>query len=462
MFLNLDLKEPNLLALRDDKGQNMTFGDLVSTIKESKNRLKDRSLIIVLASNEVAVVSFVLTCLENGWIPLLLNKDLDLDLLQTYITTYQPNAIFCGNDFDDSIITFNSRETWQDCKILKIHDVIHPLFEQLSFLLPTSGSTGSPKLVRHSLNNLSFSAQNVAQFFDLNNNDIALAVLPMYYTMGFSVITSHLQAGACVYLTQLPLTERAFWDILKNEGITVLTGVPYTFEVLFKMRFERVKIPSLRIITQGGGKLSDLLWDALTSYASKNQIQFIPTYGQTEGSARMSFLKSDATNIKKGSIGKPIPGGSMLLWDDTGTEITENNKAGELIYKGGNVTLGYAESLDDLKKPDERMGVLPTGDIAIRDEDGFYFIVGRKKRFLKIFGLRISLDEVELLIKNQFEVDCFAQGSDNQLEIYMVDENKLAEVKQWLAEKLNLFHQAIEMKYIQEIPRNSSGKVIFR
>jgi len=462
MFLDLDLKEANALALRDDKGQNISFGNLVSTIKESKNLFDDRSLILVLASNEAQVVTFVLSCLEHGWIPLLLNKDLDKELLQSYITTYQPNAIFCSNDFDETIISYASKESWYDNKILRLHGLVHPVYEQLSFLLPTSGSTGSPKLVRHSLNNLTFSAQKVAQFFNLNANDVALGVLPMYYTMGFSVITSHLQAGACVFLTQLALTDRGFWDILKNEGITVLTGVPYTFEVLFKMRFERVKIPSLRIVTQGGGKLSDLLWDALTTYAEKNQLQFIPTYGQTEGTARMSFLSSDEVSNKKGSIGRPIPNATMLLWDEDGNEIIENNKAGELIYRGGNVTLGYAESLEDLKKTDERNGVLPTGDIAVRDEDGYYFIVGRKKRFLKIYGLRISLDEVELLIKNQFKVDCYTQGTDNQLEVFVVNENMLAEVKQWLAEKLNLFHQALEVKYIQEIPRNASGKVIFK
>lgn len=461
MFLDLDLKEANAIALRDDKGHSVTYESLVSTIKLSKNLLNKRSIVLILASNDAHVVSFVLTCLENGWVPLLLNKDLDLDLLQTYIKTYQPNAIFCNKEFDLSSLSVEAEITWQECKILILHKIQHTIFEALSFLLPTSGSTGSPKLVRHSLKNLEFSAEKVAQFFELNHQDVALAVLPMYYTMGFSVITSHLKAGACVYLTQLALTERGFWDILKNQNITVLTGVPYTFEVLFKMRFERVKIPSLRIITQGGGKLSDLLWDALVSYAENNQLKFIPTYGQTEGSARMSYLDSEFVKAKKGSIGRPIPEAFMQLWDENGVEITENNTAGELFYLGDNVTLGYAENLGDLNKGDERCGILPTGDIALRDEDGFYFIVGRKKRFLKIYGLRISLDEIELLIKNQFSVDCFAQGSDSLLEIYVIDESIITEVKQWLSDKLNLFHQAIEVKYIQEIPRNASGKVIF-
>ena len=228
------------------------------------------------------------------------------------------------------------------------------------------------------------------------------------------------------------------------------------------MRFERVKIPSLRIVTQGGGKLSDILWDKLVSYAVSNNVQFIPTYGQTEGSARMSYLDSHYTLSKKGSIGKAIPNGTFEVWDSQGNPIPQTEAEGELIYKGGNVTMGYAENLSDLIKGDERQGVLHTGDIVRRDVDGFYYIVGRSKRFLKIFGLRISLDEVELLLKNNFELDCYCSGTDEMLIVYINRENVLSDVKSWLSQKLNLFHQAIEVKYIPEIPRNDTGKVIFK
>lgn len=460
MIFEIDKKPTDSIAIQDDGGNILHYGDFVNIVTQSKGLLLDRSLVFVLAENTVDVLSFIIVCLEHKWIPLVLNKDLDAHLLQNYVEIYKPQVIFTPPNCSLEI-QVNKIEPWGQCQINFISDNKTYFHPHLSFLLPTSGSTGSPKLVRHSYENLTFSAKSVGEFFKLNSQDKALGILPIYYTMGFSVVTSHLQAGASVFLSKYSLTEKGFWDILKNEGITVLTGVPYTFEVLFKMRFERVKIPSLRIVTQGGGKLSDSLWDLLTTYATNNSIEFIPTYGQTEGSARMSYLTSNQVIERKGSIGKAIPGGFFEIWSEEGKLILDQVAEGELIYRGPNVTLGYAENLNDLEKSDERNGVLQTGDIVRRDEDGFYYIVGRKKRFLKIFGLRISLDEVELIIKNKYFIDCYAKGDDNQLEIYITDSTLQEEVKQWLSRKINIFHQNIDIKYIEDIPRNASGKVIF-
>ena len=462
MIFDLELKPATSIALKDDSGHSITYGDLVETVTSNKTILQKRNLVFVLAENTVSVVSFLITCFEKKLIPLVLNKDLDCSLLLNYIYTYKPNAIFSPSELvlDDSL-DVKRVISWDDYKIQILSTVDISVWEQLSFLLPTSGSTGSPKLVRHSYENIQFSAQSVAQFFEINSNDNGLGILPIYYTMGFSVITSHLYAGACIRLTQYSLTERGFWDILKNEGITILTGVPYTFEVLYKMRFDRVKIPSLRILTQGGGKLSDVMWDSLVQYAVTNQIKFVPTYGQTEGTARMSFLDSSKVIEKKGSIGKPIPGGTFEVWNDAGEAISTNPASGELVYKGKNVTMGYAESIEDLNLGDLRGGILRTGDIVQRDSEGYYFIIGRQKRFLKIFGLRISLDEVELLVKNNFSVDCYTSGNDEILLVYITNEAIRVEVKEWLANKIGLFHQAIDIQFIENIPRSSSGKVIF-
>lgn len=141
-------------------------------------------------------------------------------------------------------------------------------------------------------------------------------------------------------------------------------------------------------------------------------------------------------------------------------EIEEIAASGELVYIGPNVTLGYATKLSDLAHGDDFKSVLKTGDIVQRDKDGFYFIIGRKSRFLKIYGFRVSLDEVEHLIKNNFLVDCYASGNDSLLSVYVDDYSVLSEIKHWLVKKTNLFHQAIEVNYIPEIPRNLSGKVI--
>jgi len=458
MKFNLDRADPLTIAFIDDNSNVLSYGQLVSLIKENASLLPKRSLVFILGTNSTAVASFFCACIENGWVPLLLNADIDKSLLNSYLGKYQPNAIFTSNNTDlgEEIIWIMN-----DYKLCVYNSSPIPLYEELSLLLPTSGSTGSPKLVRHSYENLAFSANSVSQFYNLSSEDVGLALLPIYYTMGLSIITSHLQVGAKVVLTNYPLTDRNFWNLLKEQQITVLTGVPYTFEVLFKMRFERVSLPSLRIITQGGGKLSENLWNALLAYAESKKVEFIPTYGQTEGTARMAFLEPTKVSIKPGSIGKAIPGGSFEVWDENETLTTSTEKSGELVYKGGNVTLGYAQNQSDLILGDLRHGTLKTGDIVKQDAEGYIFIVGRLKRFLKIYGLRISLDEVELLIKNKFEIDCYAAGDDHSLKIYVEDRSLISEIKTWLSITINLFHQAIEVLHIDKIERNSAGKIIF-
>ena len=463
MIFNIDLRHSESIAFKDDNGLVLTYEELAEIIQSSHGMLSERGLVFILAHNDVPTATFLLSCLEKGWVPLLLNSNIDELLLDEYILKYKPNAIFsCNVEKYSWSLECLQEKKWFEYTIFILNQENHELNTNLSLLLPTSGSTGSPKLVRHSYENLRISAESVSDFFNFTPNDIGLATLPIYYTMGLSVMNSLLAAGSQVRLSNYSITDREFWNVLKSEDISVFTGVPYSFDVLFKMRFERIKIPSLRIISQGGGKLSDAVWEKLVIYAEENNLQFIPTYGQTEGTARMSFLDSKYTNTKKGSIGKAIPNGSFEIWDELDRPIEEMVATGELIYKGGNVTLGYAEDLNDLKKGDERFGILRTGDIVRRDVDGFYYILGRSKRFLKIFGLRISLDEVEFLVKNNFQIDCYCTGSDQLLEIYVNREDLLEEIKSWLVKKINLFHNVVQVNYIDEIPRNNVGKVIFK
>ena len=458
MIYNLDRANSDNIAFVDDANHSLTYGELVDFVRATENLLEKRSLVFILGDNTTAVAAFFCSCIENEWVPLMLSNDIDESLLRVYLEKYKPQAIFASEkQTSESEILLE----FADYKLYYYNNDKIELFDQLSLLLPTSGSTGSPKVVRHSYQNLSFSAKSVSQFYNLSSEDVGLALLPIYYTMGLSIITSHLQVGAKVVLTNYSLTDRNFWSLLKEKGITVLTGVPYTFEVLFKMRFERVVLPKLRIITQGGGKLSDNLWNSLVSYAENKNIQFIATYGQTEGTARMAYLDSAYASVKRGSIGKAIPGGSFEVWDQNEIPIISANQTGELVFKGDNVTLGYAENISDLSLGNLRHGTLKTGDVVTRDEEGFIFIVGRMKRFLKIYGLRISLDETELLVKNKFDVDCFAAGNDTIMKVYVTDEKLLAEIKTWLSDTMNLFHQAIEVLYIEKIERNSSGKIIF-
>ena len=460
-FLGLNQVEPQKIALTDDQEVQVTYGALLDFASSFQSKIASRNLVFHFSENSVASVSFYIACMQAKVVPLLLSAQTDLVLIKQLIDEYQPNYLIIPerikSNFEGTTIL-----TFHDYHLLKCNqNVNHELFEDLALLLPTSGSTGSPKLVRHSYLNIESSATNVASFFQIEASDKAFAFLPMYYTMGLSVIHSYLKAGASIILIKSSMTDAKFWSTLKASEPTSITGVPYSFEILKKMRFFRMKLPSLKVLTQGGGKLSTELYEDCVQFAHANNIQFIPTYGQTEGTARMAYLPPDFSSIKKGSIGKAIPNGTLSIIDQNGVETFEGEATGEMVYRGQNVTLGYANTLTDLTLGDERKGVLQTGDIVKRDLDGFYFIIGRKSRFLKLYGIRVALDEVEQLIQNQFNVECACGGDDQKMKIIITDPNFVQQVSEFISEKTGLFHQAFEVLYMSQIPRNETGKVIF-
>ena len=177
----------------------------------------------------------------------------------------------------------------------------------------------------------------------------------------------------------------------------------------------------------------------------------------------MAYLPYEKALEKYGSMGKAIPGGKFILGDVNGNPITEPNVVGELIYEGANVTLGYAEERADLAKGDERGGRLETGDMAQMDEDGYFFIVGRKKRFLKLYGNRINLDEIERMIKAEFsEIDVVAGGNDDLMTIYITDREHKEAVANLVSERTRINKKAIAVQFIDEVPRNEAGKVLYK
>ena len=230
--------------------------------------------------------------------------------------------------------------------------------------------------------------------------------------------------------------------------------------MLKKLRFERMNLPSLKYITQAGGKLSTKLCSEFADICSKKGIEFYVMYGQTEATARMSYLPPEYSIKKLGSMGITIPGGEFSLIDGNGNTIEDPNREGELVYKGRNVSMGYAECIEDLTKGDENNGVLVTGDMAKRDRDGYYYIVGRKRRFIKLFGNRVNLDETERLLKNIIP-DCACSGKDDEMMIYITDNNRVKEIKSYISQRISINPKAFAVKFISEIPKNSSGKTIY-
>lgn len=457
MFLDLDKKPKDKVAVIDDSERSITYGDICEFSNKFAGYLPKRALIFILSENKIGSLLGYTSSLNNNIVPLILSAKTEEGLYTNLRDMYQPEYLWVPDDMVKSLgydVVFSD---W-DYSLVKTGFAPVPMYEDLSLLLPTSGSTGSPKLVRHCYRNIEANSENVKNLFQLTPDEKAMAILPMHYTMGLSVITSHLKAGATLLLSGRSLLDKGFWSMLKEA--TSFTGVPYSYDLLMKMRFTRMDLPNLKIITQGGGKLTPEMFNTLAQYAQDKGKKFIPTYGQSECTARMAYLPDGLALTKTCSIGIAEPGGQLSIIDNDGNETFEGDAIGEMVYRGENVTLGYAYCVEDLMKGDENFGVMHTGDLAHRDSDGCYFIVGRLKRFLKIFGLRIGLDEVENLIKSEYKIDCYCKGNDEILIVLVTDSKMVDVLPAFIEEKTHLYHKNIEVQVVDAILRNEAGKVI--
>lgn len=460
MFLNLDKCNQTKIAVKDDSGYALTYGDVCDLIQAFATLNLPRSIVFCLCENCAGSLIGYMAFENNKQVPLLLSAGLDEGLRCNLESVYTPGYYWVPERMERAI---NGEKIYSACGyvLIKTNYSPYPLNDNLSLLLTTSGSTGSPKLVRHKYGNLEANAINVAKVFEWRpDEEVGICDLPMNYTMGLNVINSHLVVGATVLMVKANLMDPDFWEFIKVNGGTSFCGVPFSYEVMRRVGFDRMDLPKLYTLAEGGGKLTDRMFKWIATYAKENGKRFCATFGTSETSARMAFLDPERSLEKIGSMGKAIPGGELFLLDEVKNE--DGSVTGELGYRGPNVTMGYALNRDDLMKGDEFCGEYHTGDIARRDAEGFYFIIGRKGRFLKLFGLRVSLDETERILKTQYQsADFVCTGDDKRMNIFVTDEHLKDEIIPFISGKTKLHNSAFRVITIAEIPRNDYGKVKF-
>ncbi|MCL2508544.1 MAG: AMP-binding protein [Oscillospiraceae bacterium] len=464
MFLDIDKKPAAAIAAIDDSGERVTYGELAGAACYVSGLLPPRELVFCLCENRAGALAGYIALYQNKDVPLLLDAAADKELLRLLMELYGPSYLWLPERMAGEF-PVEAVGSYKGFVLAKTPYNAPKMHDGLSFLLSTSGSTGTPKLVRHRYGNLEANARAVAGIFGWDARERGICHLPIQYTMGLNVINSHLYAGAAVLLTKSSLTSSAFWDFISEQKGTNFTGVPYSYEILFKLRFMKRELPYLRTLASGGGKLPEDRFAALAEYAAGTGRRFFSTFGTTETSARMAFLPPEMAMLKVGSIGRAIPGGELWLLDDSGSVIGNTEAEGELCCSGPNVTMGYANSRGDLSRGDELNGVYHTGDIARRDRDGCYYIIGRRQRFLKLFGHRVSLEQCEMLIGAEFASDCACIGSDpcagsgERMKIFLTDQSIAEQVRAFLSEKTGLPRSVFSVSALDEIPRNQSGKI---
>jgi long-chain acyl-CoA synthetase len=422
----------------------VTGKDLVHRADKAVVHLPIRTLFALRFSTNLSSVLVYLGALRNGHVPFLISPDMPSDMLGPLCKRFAISHIFDG-------------ASWSTAGAVETPiPVLHP---SLGLLMSTSGSTGSPKLVRLSLENLAANADSICRYLSLVESDTAITSLPLSYSYGLSVLNSHIGAGAAIVLSDTAVTTTAFWDLMRAKGITGLAGVPTTWRMLRRMRFERMSLPALRYMTQAGGRLDpeEVIW--LGNLAQQTGRRAFIMYGQTEATARIAYLPPDLILNKPGSIGKAIPGGELYLIAADGTPEIVPEVEGQLVYRGPNVMLGYAESVQDLAEEGFAKSLL-TGDLARQDADGYFWITGRIKRFIKLFGNRFNLDEIEQYIRVK-GFDVGVVGRDDMLMVGVIADLESATVlRQDIAKYYRIHPSAIQVYSLSALPRNSSGKLL--
>lgn len=453
----------NNIAIVEENSNSVTYAELSKLCDDFLQHIPSRSLVFNLSSNCLGALLGYVACVQGKNVTLMLDDHIDKELLSHFILTYKPDYLWVPNNKNSE---FGGRIVFSECEYSLIktsYDHEYPLYDELALLLTTSGSTGSPKFVRQSYKNLEANTRAIAKYLHLDASERPITTLPMNYTYGLSIINSHLMVGATILLTDKTLMQRDFWNFMSDQHATSFGGVPYTYEMLNRLMFFRRRLPDLRTMTQAGGKLLPELHQKFAEYAEKEGKKFVVMYGQAEATARMAYLPPEMSLKKCGSMGIAIPGGKFELHDENNQVITDTETVGELVYYGDNVTLGYALSGEDLAKPDERHGVLYTGDMAKFDKDGYFYVVGRKKRFLKIFGNRVGLDETERLIKSKYSnVECACSGKDDALYVFVNNSDLCSDIKKYLVEKTKLNPVAFHVQFLEQIPKNEVGKTMYK
>jgi long-chain acyl-CoA synthetase len=461
---NLKYYFNNIALIDTTNNKSYTYGGLNSAAENAAENLNlsNKGLIFLFTQNNYNSVVLYLAALKSGNAVLLLDEKLNDEIRINLINKYSPEFLITSSSIKP--INYNLKSNILDLNIYKINDLSQSkIFPDLAVLLSTSGTTGSPKLVRLTYKNIQSNSNSITEYLKIGSSERPITTLPISYSYGFSIINSHLLKGATIILTDKTVYFRDFWNLFNDYKCTSFAGVPYTYTMLKRINFYKINLPTLKTMTQAGGKLSEEFIRYFQQYASDRGINFYVMYGQTEAAPRISYVPPEKLKDKIGSIGISIPDGELKIVNE-GKDINTPNVNGEIVYKGENVMLGYAETRYDLKKGDELNGVLFTGDLGYKDADGFFYLTGRMKRFIKLFGLRINLDEVQKMIENHFRISTVCTGKDELLKILIqTDDHRIeVNVKNKVLTLYKLNFKSVVVKSTNHIPTANTGKYDYK
>jgi len=391
--------------------------NLASWIEEEVGRKKN---IILISVNNLFFITSYLAIIKSGNICIPLDPSIEKENFAYIKELTNPDLIFTTKDIEHRLVLQSNKCIFPDTVYKHQPKGKKPIDkdfnkENCAEIIFTSGSTGKPKGVMISHKNLIANTESIVEYLNLSQDDRMLVVLPFYYCYGLSLFHTHLRVGGSVALNNSFIFLGSIINDLKVYKCTGFAGVPSHFQILLRKSdsFKKTVFTDLKYVTQAGGKLATIFIDEFRE--SFPEVKFIVMYGQTEATARLSYLPPDLYEKKKGSMGKGIPGVELIVINEKGKKV-KPGETGEVIAHGDNIMIGYFADEEGTRNA-LRNGWLYTGDLGTVDKDGYIYLTARKKEIIKVRGKRISPKEIEAVILEITEViDCSVEGIDDEIE----------------------------------------------
>ena len=404
--------------------KDYSYSNIYSFKLKFEKNFKNKSVVLLISSNTIfSILSYVSLISSNrDIIIILLDESIKLEFIKKTIQKYKPNYVLTNKKIN--INKYQIKTKIEDYIIFENKTVKN---ENLNFLnkllIPTSGTTGNPKMVRLSHENLNQNSLSIIKSLRIKKKDTAITTMPMSYSYGLSILNTHLICNSRIVVCRDSIANKKFWECFSKYRVTNLNGVPKFYEFLNKLKFENFNIKSLKYITQAGGNLDIKIKKYLYEISKKHNFLFYVMYGLSEASPRVSILNVTKNKKKIKSVGKPIPGVEVNI-------KKKNKKKGFIEILGKNISLGYSKSINDLKKSNENNYKFISEDIGYLDKDNFLFISNRLNKISKIFGLRIDLNDFEKKL-SEFGFKCECLSSDRFIFINtqnVLDKGKIINV----------------------------------
>lgn len=433
-------------------GDALTYAQLYDCVERGARELRSprKKLALLCTGNDIDCLMSYLSLLAAGHAVWLWPGDRLSAAGIALIGGYRPDVIVCGPSTGlqlDSAI-YHDRGTLFGYELWLRRSPQERIHEDLALLLPTSGSTGNPRLVRLAYSNIAANAAQIVEGLDIHAGQRWLCSLPFHYIFGLSVVNSALAAGATLVLGDKTVMQQAFWQLCVEHGVTSLPVVPSQLRLMRQVGHDHDSIAPIRKIAISGSALEPALHEWLAQKLAAHGVAVYSMYGMTEAAGRIAVLPAAEFTMFPSCVGGAVSGGSLRIRPD-----------GEIEYAGPNVMLGYASTRTCLMEGDQLGGTLRTGDLGNLDASGRLYITGRRNRICKLFGLRVDLDDVEALCAELAPVA--AVGDEKAIHLFHTSSAASTTVTaclQQLSSRMRLPIVAFSARQIDAIPKTASGK----